>query len=1033
MSFNFTGTTRQRNINLGNRSLVGRNRASFLQTTERERKRREQHRKEVHAATTIQSAVRSYLDLDDCRQNVSRNWAGDLAVFRFFFPFRVAKQSLEITQNQVDLLDANFGDGSSLIDNLERNKLASCLVDSIHRVYTYGNGQSAALISRLLQSLNKFINNIDEVDLAPLFRVLFDLQSQDSALSSTFCLAILRYGSIHPDSTLLSLLSSNQGEQLVNKVVRGYQITVIDPFLRAQMREFPQLNQTFSQLPKISQITYLGNMAGLLFTGGESHYRNLIDDTTIRFWGFLLKHFEEGVVFTSDDDDDDLTTEMDIESANASPHLSGSVSIPPQFNGCVSNLYLTSFPRLVLVHCGESNFELFTSFLYAMLQFIAPQSAKSKNATNTELQNSLVIELIVASSTNNMLNKLYREVSTKIDIPEDSSSQKFMRTVFQPSYKTWWMSLYIFEEMYSYILSVSHDADLFGKGRLTKAKYLSFVKFLKRLVVLAVLDFRSYRKQNVDLPLLNYFKQATMLSLKLLRQIYLRDLRMTLFSEEFWYLDKDFSVRSVLPLLQQVEQAHEMYDDTADARVTPLFDTSVPALFTTSSLTSSQLDSVMVLTYIPYMVPFQQRAALFHALIEMDRTRIGGWFAPKTQGTVSRDNILFDAFEQFGTLPGEQFKRPLSVEFINKFGEKEAGIDGGGLTKELLTSLVNSAFIPSVENKSHNGGFEFFDTTSDMQLYPSADYFLQQKYALLHPEQTEYSAESREFTLQMLRFLGMVVAKCLYENVLIDVSFAPFFLNRWTANQGRTNFMGAPQMVEEGQRYRNSFDDLQSFDNELYQSLVKLLRFSKSQIDELDLTFTVTEKLGESTFITLNLVPNGNRISLTQENKLQYAYSVATYKLDQRINVQTSYFLDGLFQVIRPHWLSLFNPYELQTLISGGEREIDITDLQKNVVLGGYTTNDETIRYLFDILREFTAEQKTQFIKFVTSSSKQPLLGFKELSPKFGVRNSGSDPERLPTASTCVNLLKLPDYKNKELLRRKLLYSINAGAGFDLS
>ena len=35
--------------------------------------------------------------------------------------------------------------------------------------------------------------------------------------------------------------------------------------------------------------------------------------------------------------------------------------------------------------------------------------------------------------------------------------------------------------------------------------------------------------------------------------------------------------------------------------------------------------------------------------------------------------------------------------------------------------------------------------------------------------------------------------------------------------------------------------------------------------------------------------------------------------------------------------------------------------------------------------------------------------------------------------SPCVNLLKLPDHKDKEMLGEKLLYAINAGAGFDLS
>jgi ubiquitin-protein ligase E3 C len=76
--------------------------------------------------------------------------------------------------------------------------------------------------------------------------------------------------------------------------------------------------------------------------------------------------------------------------------------------------------------------------------------------------------------------------------------------------------------------------------------------------------------------------------------------------------------------------------------------------------------------------------------------------------------------------------------------------------------------------------------------------------------------------------------------------------------------------------------------------------------------------------------------------------------------------------------------------------------------------------------------------------------GFKELVPNFAIRDAGQDEQRLPTASTCVNLLKvglypipnryypltlsqLPRYKNEQILREKLLQAIHSGAGFDLS
>lgn len=40
---------------------------------------------------------------------------------------------------------------------------------------------------------------------------------------------------------------------------------------------------------------------------------------------------------------------------------------------------------------------------------------------------------------------------------------------------------------------------------------------------------------------------------------------------------------------------------------------------------------------------------------------------------------------------------------------------------------------------------------------------------------------------------------------------------------------------------------------------------------------------------------------------------------------------------------------------------------------------------------------------------------------------------RLPTASTCMNLLKLPEYLHTATLRDKLTYAISSSSGFELS
>ena len=40
---------------------------------------------------------------------------------------------------------------------------------------------------------------------------------------------------------------------------------------------------------------------------------------------------------------------------------------------------------------------------------------------------------------------------------------------------------------------------------------------------------------------------------------------------------------------------------------------------------------------------------------------------------------------------------------------------------------------------------------------------------------------------------------------------------------------------------------------------------------------------------------------------------------------------------------------------------------------------------------------------------------------------------RLPSAATCMNLLKLPKYDSEQMLKEKLLYAIRSNSGFELS
>lgn len=119
-------------------------------------------------------------------------------------------------------------------------------------------------------------------------------------------------------------------------------------------------------------------------------------------------------------------------------------------------------------------------------------------------------------------------------------------------------------------------------------------------------------------------------------------------------------------------------------------------------------------------------------------------------------------------------------------------------------------------------------------------------------------------------------------------------------------------------------------------------------------------------------------------------------------------------------------------------KSFDVGDFKSHVkYVSGYHPSQPYIKGFWDIVdNDFTYEDKSKLLKFITSVERPPLLGFSAFKPPITiqqVRLNDSTGLRLPSASTCMNLLKLPLYPSKEILREKLLYSINHNQGFGLS
>jgi len=119
-------------------------------------------------------------------------------------------------------------------------------------------------------------------------------------------------------------------------------------------------------------------------------------------------------------------------------------------------------------------------------------------------------------------------------------------------------------------------------------------------------------------------------------------------------------------------------------------------------------------------------------------------------------------------------------------------------------------------------------------------------------------------------------------------------------------------------------------------------------------------------------------------------------------------------------------------LISGQRGALDLNEMRQNTKYSnGYYEEHLTIRLFWAVLEQFTPEEQAKLLKFVTSCSRPPLLGFKSLDPPFCIHQKTTP--GLPSATTCVNQLKLPPYNDFDEMKAKLLYAIESESGFELS
>uniref|UniRef100_A0A7N5KEM5 E3 ubiquitin-protein ligase HACE1 n=1 Tax=Ailuropoda melanoleuca TaxID=9646 RepID=A0A7N5KEM5_AILME len=165
----------------------------------------------------------------------------------------------------------------------------------------------------------------------------------------------------------------------------------------------------------------------------------------------------------------------------------------------------------------------------------------------------------------------------------------------------------------------------------------------------------------------------------------------------------------------------------------------------------------------------------------------------------------------------------------------------------------------------------------------------------------------------------------------------------------------------------------------------------------------------------------------------EYVQLVTELRMTRAIQPQINAFLQGFHMFIPPSLIQLFDEYELELLLSGMP-EIDVSDWIRNTeYTSGYEREDPVIQWFWEVVEDITPEERVLLLQFVTGSSRVPHGGFANIMGGSGLQNFTIaavpyTPNLLPTSSTCINMLKLPEYPSKEILKDRLLVALHCGS-----
>uniref|UniRef100_A0A3Q2P3R2 HECT domain-containing protein n=1 Tax=Fundulus heteroclitus TaxID=8078 RepID=A0A3Q2P3R2_FUNHE len=201
--------------------------------------------------------------------------------------------------------------------------------------------------------------------------------------------------------------------------------------------------------------------------------------------------------------------------------------------------------------------------------------------------------------------------------------------------------------------------------------------------------------------------------------------------------------------------------------------------------------------------------------------------------------------------------------------------------------------------------------------------------------------------------------------------------------------------------------------------LVNLLE-AMENMDKETFEFRFGEELFYATPLTdgqmMDLIPGGSNVPVRYEDHKEFIRLVQKVRLEES-KQQIAAMQAGLLKVVPQAVLDLLTWQEVEKKVCG-DPEITVEALKRLTRYDDLEQSDVRVQYLWEALTNFTNEDRSRFLRFVTGRSRLPAPIY-----VFPDKQGSDTTDALPQSSTCSSTLYLPNYPSAKVCEEKLRYA----------